>query len=104
MSEEQRFEREARAWLELGPTNAPDRMVEATLLEIDTTSQVRGFRVPWRLPKMTTPARVATAAMIGVLAIGGAIYAFGPGRSSFGGPGSAPSPTQSPTPSPTAVR
>ena len=48
---------------------------------------------------MTTPARVAAAAVIGVLALGGALYALGPVGSGFGGPG----PTASPTPSPTPV-
>ena len=43
---------------------------------------------------MMTPARVAAAAVIGVLALGGALYALGPVGSGFGGPG----PTASPTP------
>ena len=100
MSEEQRFERQARAWLELGPTDAPDRMVEATLLEIDQTPQERDFRVPWRLLQMTAPARIGAAAVIGVLVIGAAIYAFGPAGSSFGGPGSTPTPIPSPSSTP----
>ena len=101
MTDDRSLERAARSWLEDGPTRAPDRALEAVLHRIETTPQERDLRVPWRLPKMTTPARVAAAAMIGVLAIGGAIYAFGPGGSSFGGPGSAPSATPSATPSPT---
>jgi hypothetical protein len=101
MNDDRSLERAARSWLEDGPTQAPDRAVEAAILRIETTSQERDLRVLWRLPKMTTPARVAAAAVIGVLAIGGAIYAFGPGGSSFGGPRSTPSPTSSPTPSPT---
>ena len=100
MNDDRSLERAARSWLEEGPTQAPDRAVEAALLHIETTSQERDLRVPWRLPEMTTPARVAAAAVIGVLVIGGAIYAFGPGGSSFGGPRSTPSPTSSPTPSP----
>ena len=47
---------------------------------------------------MTTPARVAAAALIGVLALGGALYALGPVGSGFGGPGPTASPTPSPTP------
>lgn len=52
---------------------------------------------------MTTPARVAAAAVIGVLAIGGALYILEPGGSSVGGPGPTPTATISPTlrPSPT---
>jgi hypothetical protein len=61
MSDEHRFERDARAWLELGPTDAPDRVVEAALLEIDKTSQERVLWIPWRLPTMTPRlGRVAT--------------------------------------------
>jgi len=64
MRDDRQFERIARAWLELGPTDAPDRVVEDALLTIESTPQERDLRIPWRLPKMTTPARVATAAVI----------------------------------------
>ena len=74
MTDDRSLERAARSWLEVGPTQAPDRAVEAALLRIETTPQERDWHVPWRLPKMTTPARVAAAAVIGVLAIGGALY------------------------------
>ena len=70
MSDEQHFERDAQAWLELGPTSAPDRVVEAALLEIDQTSQERDLRIPWRLPIMNPLFRLAAAAVIGVLALG----------------------------------
>ena len=72
MTDDRSLERAARSWLETGPTEAPDRAVEAALLRIETTPQERDLRIPWRLPRMTTPARVAAAAVIGVLAIGGA--------------------------------
>ena len=56
---------------------------------------------------MTTPARVAAAAVIGVLAVGGALFVLRPGDSSVGGPGPTPTPTStpaaSPTPSPSPV-
>ena len=43
---------------------------------------------------MTTPARVAAAAVIGVLLIGGAFFYFGkPGQPAVGGPGPSPSPS-----------
>ena len=73
MTDDRSLERAARSWLEAGPTQAPDRAVEAALLRIQTTPQERDLRIPWRLPKMTTPARVAAAAVIGVLAVGGAL-------------------------------
>lgn len=50
---------------------------------------------------MMTPVRVAAAAVIGVLAIGGALYALGPVGSGVGRP--APTPTASPTPSPSPI-
>ena len=91
MTDDRSLERAARSWIEAGPTQAPDRAVEAALLRIETTPQERDLRIPWRLPKMTTPARVAAAAVIGVLAIGGAFYLFSPsGRSNVGVPGPSP--------------
>ena len=77
MTDDRSLERAARSWLENGPTEAPDRAVEAALLRIQTTPQERDLRIPWRFPKMTTPARVATAAVIGVLVVGGALFILG---------------------------
>jgi hypothetical protein len=95
------IERAARSWLEVGPTAAPPHAVEAALLRIETTPQERDFRAPWRLPTMTTPTRVAVAAVIGVLAIGGTFYvANRPQQPANGGPPSAtPSLIPSATPS-----
>ena len=84
MTDDRSLERAARSWLENGPTEAPDRAVEAALLRIETTPQERDLRIPWRLPKMTTPARVAAAAVIGVLAVGGAFFMLGETRSVSG--------------------
>jgi hypothetical protein len=91
MSDDQRFERNARAWLELGPTDAPDRVVEAALIEIDQTSQERDLRVPWRLPIMTLAARSAALAALAVVAVGAAVVIFRPASV----PGTAPTPTPS---------
>lgn len=96
MTDDRSIERAARSWLEAGPTQAPERVVEATLLRIETTPQERDLRIPWRLPKMTTPARVAAAAIIGVLAIAGAFLVESPRPASVGVPASA-SPTASST-------
>jgi hypothetical protein len=100
MTDDRSLERAARSWLENGPTQAPDRAVEAALLRIESTSQERDLRVPWRLPTMTTPVRVATAAVIGVLAVGGALLVLGgPGQPGVGGPGPSPTPAVSVAPS-----
>jgi hypothetical protein len=99
MTDDRSLERAARSWLEAGPTEAPDRAVEAALHRIRTTPQERDLRIPWRLPKMTIPVRVAAAAVIGVVAVGGALFMLGtPGQSGVGGPGPTSSPTASPTP------
>ena len=104
MTDDRSLERAARSWLEEGPTRAPDRTVETAISRIQTTSQERDLRIPWRLPNMTTPARVATAAVIGVLVVGGALFLLGrPGPSDVGGPGRTSTPTESPTPNPSAT-
>jgi hypothetical protein len=97
MTDDRSLERAARSWIEVGPTQAPDRAVEAALLRIETTPQERDLRIPWRLPKMTTPARVAAAAVVGVLAIGGAMFTLGSsGLPTIGGPSPSPRPTLAP--------
>jgi Tol biopolymer transport system component len=106
MSDEHRFERDARAWLELGPTDAPDRVVEAALVEIDKTSQERVLWIPWRLPTMTPRLGLAATALVAVAAVG-LIYLNLPGRGSVSSP--SPTPTVSPAassstrPQPTVV-
>jgi len=100
MTDDRSLERAARSWLETGPTQAPDRVVEAALLQIGTTSQERDLRIPWRLPKMFTPARLVAAAVIGVLLVGGAFVYVG-GRP----PNNIPvTPPSSPTASPSQAR
>jgi hypothetical protein len=98
MTDDRSLERAARSFIEAGPTQAPDRAVEDALLRIKTLPQERDLRIPWRLPKMTTPARVAAAAAISVLAIGGAFYLISPsGRTNVGVPGPSPSASAQPT-------
>jgi hypothetical protein len=100
MTDDRSLERAARSWLEAGPTEAPDRAVEAALVRIQTTPQERDLRSPWRLPKMNTPVRVVTAAVIGVLAVGGALFMLGrPGPSAVGGRVPSPTPVLSVAPS-----
>lgn len=97
MSDDRRFERDARAWLEVGPTDAPDRVVQAALIEIDTTSQERDFGVPWRLPIMPMTSRLAAAAIVVVVAVGVGFVFFRPSASQVGSPSPSPQLTAAPT-------
>jgi hypothetical protein len=91
MSDDRQFERTARAWLELGPTKAPDHTVESALLSIESTSQERDLRIPWRLQKMNPMIRLGTIAAVAVVAVAGAVYLLRLPVSQFGGrtPGAA---------------
>jgi hypothetical protein len=96
MTDDRSLERAARSFIEPGPTRAPEAALERALLLIETTPQERDLRIPLRFSTMTTPARVAAAAAIGVLAIGGATFIIGrAGQSTnVGGPSpSAPEPS-----------
>src|SRR5262249_46273821 len=67
MTNERDFDRLARAWLELGPDETPDRVVAAVLQATETTPQVRpGFRWPMRRSFTMTrfPILVAIAATL----------------------------------------
>jgi|GEM_PF-5636711 len=97
MSDDPSFERNARAWLELGPTDAPDRVVEAALLEIDQTSQERDLRVPWRLPIMSLATRSAAVAIVAVVALGAALVFFRPSPAGSGSPTATPGATAAPS-------
>jgi hypothetical protein len=77
MTDDRSLERAARSFIEPGPTRAPEAALERALLLIETTPQERDLRIPLRFSTMTTPARVAAAAVIGVLAIGGALFLLG---------------------------
>jgi hypothetical protein len=73
---------------------APDRVLRAALMTIDTTRQRRGLLpVPWRFPTMQGLTRVAAVA-VAVIALGAVGFAvLGPGSR----PAIAPSPSASPT-------
>ena len=87
MTRERDFDRLARAWLELGPDEAPDRVVAAVLQAAQTTPQTRRpTRWPiWRSFDMTRLPIIATTAVavLVVLAGGGLILnrgSAGPAR------------------------
>jgi hypothetical protein len=72
MTDDRTLERAARAWLEEGPTRAPDRAVEDALQSIDSTPQDRGIWPRWRmnpmLPRLATSAAISAAVLIGAFA------------------------------------
>jgi len=98
MTDDRTLERAARSWLETGPTEAPDRAVDAALLRIQTIPQERDLRIPWRLPTMNPFARATLIAVIALVAVGGAIFVL---RSPYGQIGAPTVPPPSPSPSPT---
>jgi hypothetical protein len=77
MSEDKRYERDARAWLDEGPTRAPERVVSEALSQIESTPQERDLRVPWRMPVMSVPVRFAAVALLVALAAGGTFFVAG---------------------------
>jgi hypothetical protein len=74
MTTDRDFDRIAGAWLDLMPSEAPDRAIEAVLRAVERTGQVRrrGFRLRWR-PKMNRLIIVTATVAALVAAIGGAM-------------------------------
>jgi hypothetical protein len=99
MTSERDFDRIARAWLDLGPNEAPDRSIDAILDAVETIPQAR---MPWRWPLgRPTMTRLPVLAVLAGLII----LAFGVFALSGGGPGPAPVvPTATPGPVPAAVK
>ncbi len=104
MTTDRDLDRIVRAWLADGPEELSDRVIDAAVDQVHLTRQRRTFGVPWRLPTMTTPARIATAAVIGVLVFGGTLLFFGrPGQPAVGGAAATPSASVAPTTAPSAA-
>ncbi len=93
MTTDRELERLLGAFFVQGTNELADRVLDAALDEIDHTHQRRPLRAPWRFSAMTMPTRIAAAAVIGVLAVGGAYLLAQPGKPAVGVPG--PSPTAS---------
>jgi len=92
------------AWIELGPTAAPERVAEAARLEIRATRQTAGLRgwPPRRFPLMNNTVRLALAATVmAVAALLGYTYLIAP---NVGDVTDEPTQTSAPTPAATAAQ
>ena len=99
MTQTRDIERLLDTWLGDDGSMLPDRVIDASLAQIDTTPQRRVLiRVPWRIPTFNNHARMALTAVAAVVVVVGGIALLRPGTSS--GPGGAPSSAPSAEPSP----
>ena len=99
MSGRSEIERSLDGFLSEGPDRVTDQALMRALDAVDRTSQRRGPFASWRLPSMNTYTRLAAAAVVAIVVVGGALYLFGP-RGGVGPalPTAAPSPVVTPSP------
>ena len=91
MTDQRELDRLLGAFFVEGTDELADRVIDAALDQIDHTHQRRAMRMPRRFQTMPMFTRLATAAVIGVLAVGGAFYLMQPGKPAVGGPVATPS-------------
>jgi hypothetical protein len=90
----------ARTWLRDGPTELPERSLQAVLAEVHVTEQWRPGAARRTYPMSGYILKiVAAVAVAAVITVAGAWYLGSPGPSGVGNPGS--SPTLHPSPEPT---
>ena len=99
MTDQRDLDRLLGAFFVEGTNEVADRVIDAALIEIDQTQQRRVGRMPRRLMTMKRPMRVAAAAVIGVIAVGGTLYAVNPWQSAVA-PSSTPDSSAGPSASP----
>jgi len=96
MTDQRELDRLLGAFLAEDTGELPDRVIDAALEQIDHTPQRHAVRMPWRLPRMNIYTRLAAAAILGLVAVGGSLYLAGLRQHQVIGP----SPTSSASASP----
>ena len=100
MTDDRSLERAARSWIETGPTQAPDRAVEAALLRIESTAQERDLRVPWRTRPMSQTTRLLAGTLaVAIALLGGVLFLRNADNGGVGGPSPSAPPTSTGSPS-----
>lgn len=90
MTEPRSPDNRIRAWLELMPDSAPDRVIDAVLHAAATTPQVRpSLATAWRSSRMNRITQLAAAALLGAALVGGAVLLAG-NRTNQPSPSSSP--------------
>jgi hypothetical protein len=106
MTADRDLDRQLTTWLdERAALGVPEGLLARSLARVEVTRQRPGWlvgdwralRLPRRLKTMSMLTRVAVAAIIGVIAVGGAFYLMRPDQPAIGGP--APTPAASAGPS-----
>ena len=90
------IERSLDQFLAEGPETVADRALQHALDEIDRTPQRRDLFARWRFLTVTPYPRLAAAAIVAVVVVGGALFVLSP-RSGVGPPATTPNPTVAPT-------
>lgn len=98
------FDQRIADWLEEDPQQAPRAALDTVLAAYPSIPQRPAWRAPWRTITVTTPMRLAAAAILGVLALGGAIYLGAGGRGVVPAPSASPGLAWTPTGSITQAR
>jgi len=100
MTDQRELDRLLGSYFVEGANKLADRVIDAALDQIDHTDQRRALRVPRRFSTMNMSTRIAAAAIIGVLAVGGAFYFTRPDRPAVGVPSAIPSVSSGPSAQP----
>ncbi len=92
---ENEFDRTARLWLQDGPSQLADRVLEAALDEIHVTRQRRAWWPARRFPSIGNAMRLAAVVAVLAVAVAG-INLVQPGEGRIGGPQGSPTPWPTP--------